>query len=93
MSGTCPAAAAATRRRPLFRSAAAIGVTLDPDNGKDQDRPHAFALGSTCAWAQPPRTRICREFNDGAHVTFSSPHRLDPAAAGLIKIRAWLMAC
>jgi hypothetical protein len=47
LSGTRPAAAAAARRRPLFRSSATIGIAFDPDDGKDQDGPHAFALDHT----------------------------------------------
>jgi hypothetical protein len=48
-SGTCPAAAAATRRRSLFRSAATVGfvgMALDPDDGKDQDGAQALARGN-----------------------------------------------
>src|ERR1700733_15902706 len=45
----CPVSAptaTAARGRTLFRSASAagfVGLALDPDDGKDQDGPHAFA--------------------------------------------------
>jgi hypothetical protein len=54
----------------FFRSAAAaglVGVTFDSDDGKDQDGSRAFAWSAIRA--QPPRSRIRRKFNDGAHVS------------------------
>jgi len=44
------------------------GIALDPDDGKDQDRSHAFATSAIRSWSQPPRRRICRKINDGPHI-------------------------
>jgi hypothetical protein len=68
-------AAAAARSGAFFRSAAIagfVGLAFDPDDGKDQDRPHAFAWYAIQRWAQPPRRRIRRKFNDGAHIELIS---------------------
>jgi hypothetical protein len=88
MSGTCPAAAAATRRCSLFRPAATIGfigMALDPDHGKNQDCGRAVARGDTHGSAQPARSRIRRKFNDGAHVDLSAPLRHNLAGAATLK--------
>jgi hypothetical protein len=89
--------ATATRGRTLFRSAAVAGFiafAFDPDDGKDQDGPHAFAWRTIHGWARPPRRRIRRKFNDGAHVELSSDCRSDPVrpTTAIIKIRTWLTA-
>jgi hypothetical protein len=62
--------ATATRGRTFFRTAATaglVGLAFDPDDGEDQDNPHAFACSAIRGWAQPPRSRIRWKFNDGAH--------------------------
>jgi hypothetical protein len=63
--------ATATGGCTFFRAAptALVVRTLDPDNGKDQYGSHAIARSAI--HARPPRSRICRKFNDGAHVPFS----------------------
>src|SRR5436190_14780269 len=63
----------AARGCSLFRSAviaALVGVTVDPDNRKDQDGPHAIARCAIHAVIQATRSRIRREIDDGAHVPF-----------------------
>lgn len=92
MSGST--AATTPRRGTLFRSAAAaglLGFAFDPDDGEDQDGPHGSA---DYGWAQPPRGRIRRKFNDGAHIKLS----LDAARTRvrrrhlIIQSRTWLTA-
>jgi hypothetical protein len=63
--------ATATGGCTFFRSASAalVGWTFDPDNGKDQYGSHAIAWSAMRG--RPPRSCICRKFNDGAHVPFS----------------------
>jgi hypothetical protein len=53
-----------------FRSApiAFVERAFDPDNRKDQYGAHAIARSAIDA--RPPRSRIRRKFNDGAHVPF-----------------------
>jgi hypothetical protein len=76
MSGIveCPLSGAptatATGGCTFFRSApiALVARALDPDNGKDQYGSHAIARSAI--HARPPRSRIRRKFNDGAHVPF-----------------------
>jgi hypothetical protein len=67
-------AATAARRGALFRPATIAGFirfALDPDNGKNKDGAHAFARRAIHGWAQPPRCRIRRKFNNSAHAKFS----------------------
>jgi hypothetical protein len=86
--------ATATGRCTFFRSAPTagfVGVAFDPDNGKDQYGSKAIAWSAI--QAQPPRSRIRREFNDGAHVPFSLvAARHDLAGDASIKNRTWLTA-
>jgi hypothetical protein len=66
--------ATATGGCTFFRSTPAAGLdgfAFDPDNGKDQYGSQAIAWSADHGSAQPPRSRIRREFNDGAHVPFS----------------------
>jgi hypothetical protein len=65
------ATATATGGFAFFRSApiALVGRAFDPDNGKDQYGSHAIARSAIDA--RPPRSRIRRKFNDGAHNAFS----------------------
>ena len=68
MSGAPTATAA--RGSAFFRSTATagfVGIAFDPDDRKDQDGGRAFAWSAIRA--QPPRSRIRRKFNDGAHVS------------------------
>ena len=95
MSGT--PAATATGRSTLFRSAPTAGLVayaFDPDDGKEQDGAPAFACGATHGWSQPPRSRIRRKLDDGAHMQFSLV-AADMKLAGdvPIKNRTWLTAC
>ena len=62
--------ATATGSCSFFRPAPAalVGWSFDPDNGKDQYGSHAIAWSAI--QARPPRSRIRRKFNDGAHVPF-----------------------
>src|SRR6266404_7678093 len=91
------ATATTTGCRAFFRSAptaGAIGFAFDPDNGEDQYGSEAIACSATHGCAQPPRSRIRREFNDGAHVPFSlvaARTRLGRRHA-IIKNRTWLTA-
>ena len=67
-------AATAARRGTLFRSATTAGflrLALDPDDRKNKDGAHAFARCAIDGWAQPPRCRIRRKFNNSAHAKFS----------------------
>jgi hypothetical protein len=67
-------ATTAARRRTLFRPATTagfVGLALDPDDGKNQNSTHAFARSAVHGWAQPPRCRIRRKFNNNAHAKFS----------------------
>jgi hypothetical protein len=67
-------AATAARRGALFRSATTAGflrLALDPDDRKNKDGAHAFARRAIHGWAQPPRCRIRRKFNNSAHAKFS----------------------
>jgi len=64
--------ATATGCCTFFRSAPTAGVVgfaVDPDNGKDQQGSQPLAWRAI--HARPPRSRIRRKFNDGAHVPFS----------------------
>jgi len=89
-------AATAARGGALFRPAVTIGflrLTLDPDNGKDQDCSRAFRCGAIHGWAQPSRSRIRWKFNDGAHAqTLSGCRAHAIAATTVIKNRTWLTA-
>src|SRR5262249_52780312 len=82
----------ATRRCTFCRPAPAIGLVghaLDPDNGKDQNSPHAIARSATRA--RPPRSRIRREFNDGAHFcSLCLPRGDDLRGDVRFKARTWL---
>jgi hypothetical protein len=65
---------AAARRGALFRPATTAGflrLALDPDDRKNKDGAHAFARCAIHGWAQPPRCRIRRKFNNNAHAKFS----------------------
>jgi hypothetical protein len=71
----------------FFRSAAtvgSIGLAFDPDDGKDQQGSHVFAGSAIHGYARPPRRRIRRKFNDGAHIQLISlvtaPACVTPAA-------------
>jgi hypothetical protein len=95
MSGTPTATAAGCCT--LFRSmptAGLVGLAFDPDNRKDQHGPHAIAHGATHCRARPPRSRIRREFNDGAHLprSLSLPRGRDLAGDMPIKNSTWLTA-
>jgi hypothetical protein len=88
MSGTCPAAAAAAWRCPLFWPAATVGfvgMAFDPDHGKNQDGGRALTRGDTHGSAQPARSRIRGKFNDGAHVNLSAPLRHNLAGAASLR--------
>jgi hypothetical protein len=68
--------AAAARRRTLFRSATApgfIGLAFDANDRKDQNGSATFAWSAI--HGQPPRSCICREFDDGAHVKLAASCR------------------
>jgi len=82
--GVSAATAAASGGRSLFRPAAVaglVGFAFDADDGKDQDGA-CFARTAIDAWGLdakglPPRSRIRRKFNDGAHNKTLSDRRTD----------------
>jgi hypothetical protein len=71
---TLASATATAWRGALFRSATTAGflrLALDPNHRKNKDSAHAFARRAIHGWAQPPRCRIRRKFNNSAHAKFS----------------------
>jgi hypothetical protein len=96
------ATAAAAGGRSLFGSTAATGfiaLAFDPDDREDQDGARRSARTAIDAQglasrSLPPRRRIRRKCNDGAHNKTLSDRRTDmiwPAIA-IIKNRTWLTA-
>src|ERR1043165_7260541 len=89
------APATASRRGAPLRTAAAaslVGLALDTDHGKDQDRPRLVARNLVSRRALPATGR---KFNDGPHVRSRSiAARSEPVPQhAIIKISSWLTGC